>query len=51
MAPAKWQADPVLVPTREWKAKYRVVFDLRQTNAVTVKESWPTQQIGSRISD
>ena len=51
---ATWASAPLLVPKPlqdEEELRYRLAFDLRAVNAVTVPLSWPLPHIDSEVAD
>lgn len=53
-ANSTWTAAPLLVPKpypKPGAAKYRIAFDLRHINLVTVPQSWPMPQLDSELQD
>ena len=42
-----WKVEPILVPMKISKSKYRLAIDLRPVNAATIRQAWPLPNIDS----
>ena len=51
---ASWASPPLLIPKpkqEKGQKNYRVAFDLRAVNAVTIPQAWPLPHIDSELAD